>query len=61
MSDNVYRRALSFPNARLWKLIHVDILLLCALLLLMAGGLVVLYSASGQDMEIVERQILRFG
>ncbi|MEL0612792.1 rod shape-determining protein RodA [Marinomonas arenicola] len=61
MSDNVYRRALSFANARLWKLIHVDILLLGALLLLMAGGLVVLYSASGQDMEMVERQILRFG
>ncbi|MEL0635911.1 MULTISPECIES: rod shape-determining protein RodA [Marinomonas] len=60
MTDNVYKRALTFANARLWKLIHVDILLLGALLLLMAGGLVVLYSASGEDMAMVERQGVRF-
>lgn len=60
MSENIYKRTLSFVNARLWKLIHIDILLLGALLLLMAGGLVVLYSAAGQDMGTVERQALRF-
>ncbi|GAB3477934.1 rod shape-determining protein RodA [Marinomonas epiphytica] len=59
MEDNLYRRFVSFTNARLWRLTHIDVLLLCSLLLLISGGLFVLYSASGQDVAMVERQVLR--
>lgn len=59
MKDSFYRRAISFTNARLWLLVHVDILLIGSLLLLISGGLVVLYSASGQDVAMVERQVFR--
>ena len=61
MNMPYYERIIAFTNARLWRLTHVDVLLLMALLLLMAGGLTILYSASGQDVEMVERQIFRLG
>lgn len=38
-----------------------DLFLIIPLLLLMLFGLYVLYSASGQDMELVLKQIIRFG
>ena len=59
MTESLYRRALSFTNARLWKLVHVDVLLMGALLLLIGGGLFILYSASGQNVAMVERQSFR--
>ena len=59
MTESFYRRALSFTNARLWKLVHIDILLIGSLLLLIGGGLFVLYSASGQNVAMVDRQIFR--
>lgn len=60
MSESVYRRVLTFANARLWQLVHIDVLLIGSLLLLIGGGLFVLYSASGQNVAMVERQIFRF-
>ncbi|WP_136247604.1 rod shape-determining protein RodA [Halomonas borealis] len=45
----------------LWERIHLDPWLLGLLLTLMSAGLVVLYSASGQSMELVTGQALRFG
>ena len=59
MNSKLYHRVLKFTNARLFHLTHVDVLLLLALLLLMSGGLVILYSASGQDIAMIERQVLR--
>ncbi|MGD2117821.1 MAG: rod shape-determining protein RodA [Chromatiales bacterium] len=41
--------------------IHVDLPLLMGLLLLCGFGLMVLYSASGQDMGQIERQAIRLG
>lgn len=41
---------------RLQQRLHVDFMLLILLLLLMFGGLVVLYSASGQSLATVKRQ-----
>ena len=41
--------------------IHLDTPLLLALLLIAAFGLVVLYSASGEDMEQIWRQTIRLG
>lgn len=44
-----------------WHYIHLDIPLLFAIFLLVAMGLLILYSASGQDLHVVERQLLRIG
>src|SRR5690606_5140632 len=40
----------------LWRRLHLDPWLLLLLVLLSIGGLVVLYSASGQDIDTVLRQ-----
>ncbi len=53
--------ALTQAELSLWQRLHLDLPLLVALLLLSAFGLMVLYSASGQDPEMVERQLLRLG
>jgi rod shape determining protein RodA len=51
------------PNRRqgLLAVFHVDLPLLVGLLLLCGFGLVVLYSASGQDLGQVWRQVVRLG
>ena len=59
MKDSLYKRVIAFTNARLWQLVHVDVLLVSALIILVAGGLFILYSASGQNIDMVERQIFR--
>ena len=41
--------------------IHIDGWLLAGLLLLMAIGLMTIYSASGQDMALIKRQVIRLG
>ncbi|GGX90679.1 rod shape-determining protein RodA [Litchfieldella qijiaojingensis] len=45
----------------LWTRIHLDPWLLLMLLTLMAAGLAVLYSASGQRLDVVIAQATRFG
>lgn len=45
----------------IWERIHLDPWLLGLLIVLMAGGLLVLYSASGQRIESVIAQAMRFG
>lgn len=45
----------------IWERIHIDPWLVGLLLALMAGGLLVLYSASGQRIEVVIAQAMRFG
>jgi rod shape determining protein RodA len=51
------------PNRRLGSLavFHLDLPLLFGLLLLCGYGLLVLYSASGEDMAQVDRQLIRLG
>lgn len=46
---------------RLMQRIHVDIPLLSGLLLLSLAGLVILYSAGGQSMDVLGRQLVRLG
>jgi len=48
-------------RSSLWSHTHLDIWLLLMLLLLCGFGLVILYSASGQDMGYVSRQAIRMG
>lgn len=43
-----------------WRL-HLDLPLLFALMLVCAGGLFVLYSASGENSDVVIRQTMRYG
>ncbi|MBY6187095.1 rod shape-determining protein RodA [Marinobacter hydrocarbonoclasticus] len=47
------------PN--LWFRLHLDLPLLSALLVLMGYGLLVLYSASGESMAMLDRQLFRIG
>lgn len=50
------------PNQQsLWQKIHLDIPLLCGLLILMVLGLFVVYSAGGQETGLVIRQATRLG
>jgi rod shape determining protein RodA len=45
--------------SRILQYLHIDPVLLAALLLLMAAGLGILYSASDGSLEIVQRQVVR--
>ncbi len=45
----------------IWQCIHIDIPLLFALLLLMSLGLIILYSTSSNDLNVVEQQALHIG
>ena len=53
-------RPLGGNDGLLWRL-HLDSPLLAALLVLCLGGLLVLYSASDGNMDLVMRQAIRFG
>lgn len=44
-----------------WQYIHIDIPLLLGIFLLIAFGLIILYSASDQNSVVVEQQALRIG
>ncbi|TBR45103.1 rod shape-determining protein RodA [Marinomonas agarivorans] len=59
MNDNLYLRLRAFANSRFWQFVHTDFFLLLLLVCLSVGGLVILYSASGQSDEVVERQVIR--
>ncbi len=50
------------PNTRsLLSKIHCDGPLLTGLLILMAVGLLTIYSAGGQDIDLIQRQVIRLG
>ncbi|CAM4051019.1 rod shape-determining protein RodA [Shewanella denitrificans] len=45
----------------LWQRLHIDLPLLLGLCALMCFGLFVIYSASGEDLAMMERQLVRMG
>ena len=51
----------SSDNSSFLRRIHCDGPLLFGLFLLMAVGLVTIYSAGGQDMDLIQRQLVRLG
>jgi rod shape determining protein RodA len=64
--DSIWRRLIprSIPtsqNKSIWQILHLDIPLLLSLMLLGAVGLVILYSAGDQSLDIVMRQLTRLG
>ncbi|QKT02877.1 rod shape-determining protein RodA [Ectothiorhodospiraceae bacterium 2226] len=57
-----YRRGDEMRHeAGVWARLHIDLPLLVGLLLIAGAGLVVLYSAGGEDMDLVWRQVVRLG
>jgi rod shape determining protein RodA len=46
-------------NRALFERVHIDLPLLLGILLLMAFGLVIMYSASGKNLEMMDRQAMR--
>jgi rod shape determining protein RodA len=45
----------------IWQRLHIDLPLLTSLLVLMVCGLAVIYSAGGQDIDLITRQVTRLG
>ncbi len=59
ISDRQQRNG--WQPGRLLQMLHVDATLLLCLLLLLGVGLMMLYSAGGQDMGLIIRQLVRLG
>ncbi|KJZ14991.1 MAG: rod shape-determining protein RodA [Marinomonas sp.] len=59
MNKGFYAQLRAFSNAKFWRDLHIDFFLVVSLALVAGGGLIILYSASGQDVAMVERQFVR--
>jgi rod shape determining protein RodA len=63
--NNIKQRLLSREQSiqyrSVWQCIHIDLPLLLGILLLMSLGLVILYSASNQNINVVEQQLVHTG
>lgn len=57
LSDRQHQHG--FQMSRVFQLLHIDATLLLGLLLLLGVGLMILYSAGGQDMGLIVRQLVR--
>ncbi|WP_373020804.1 rod shape-determining protein RodA [Thiomicrorhabdus sp.] len=55
-SDNVYRK-----NKGILDILHIDGWLLLGILLLLAGSTLLVYSASGGDLDVTYRHLIRIG
>jgi rod shape determining protein RodA len=55
------RTKLAFNSRSFWNRIHCDGILLFGLLMLMIVGLFTIYSAAGQDIGLIQRQLIRLG
>ena len=53
------RTKLDYSNRSFWNRIHCDVTLLFGLIVLMVVGLVTIYSAGGQDIGLIQRQLTR--
>ncbi|PCJ49557.1 MAG: rod shape-determining protein RodA [Gammaproteobacteria bacterium] len=58
MLESARSNAHKARHSALWRL-HIDLPLLLGLLVLIAIGLVVLYSASGENIQLIHRQVIR--
>lgn len=58
-SAQFFDSAYQGKTSRFLQFLHIDPVLLAGLLLLMAAGLAILYSASDGSVEIVQRQVIR--
>ncbi|MHB1946781.1 MAG: rod shape-determining protein RodA [Gammaproteobacteria bacterium] len=60
-TSTVKQKLSSESSRSIWQAIHIDIPLLFALLLLIMLGLLILYSASGQSLPVIQQQVMRIG
>jgi rod shape determining protein RodA len=60
-TSTVKQKLSSESSRSIWQAIHIDIPLLFALLLLIMLGLLILYSASGQSLPVIQQQMMRIG
>jgi len=58
-STEFFESAYQGKTSRMLQYLHIDPILLAGLLLLMAAGLGILYSASDGSIELVQRQLIR--
>ncbi len=64
---NVIKNRLTKPEGggsgyrTFWQYIHIDVPLLISLLLLITAGLIILYSASSQNLQLIEQQVFHIG
>ncbi|MEE9451311.1 MAG: rod shape-determining protein RodA [Gammaproteobacteria bacterium] len=61
INKEVWRRQQSITYKSTWQRFHLDPLLLMLVMVLLTVGLLLLYSAGGQDGEIIVRQGIRVG
>ncbi len=65
LNRTIAQRLLSQPQRGLqnsiWQRFHIDRPLLFGLLVLAMAGLFILYSASNQNLHVIERQVIRIG
>ena len=59
--DESETQSLSGGGRGFWSLVHIDPILLFLLFVLIAGGLVVLFSGADQNMALVKAQSIRMG
>lgn len=59
--NRLQQREASSQYRTIWQCIHIDAPLLFSIVLLTGLGLVILYSASNQDINVVEQQVLHTG
>lgn len=45
----------------IWNRLHLDAGLVVGLVMLMLLGLMILYSASNENLHVIEKQLIRFG
>lgn len=57
--DNQYPQNLYRRNKNLLRILHIDGWLLLGVLILLSGSLLLVYSASGGDIEVVTRHLVR--
>lgn len=56
------RNEISHPNNQtIWQMIHIDVPLFLLILFISGLGLLILYSASGQDLQLVSKQGMHLG
>ncbi len=60
-NEKYSKQELGTKSRNFWHIIHIDMPLMACLILLMAAGLGILYSASNQNLAVVEQQAAHIG
>lgn len=61
MTDWLKQRRSGMMYKTVWQQLHIDPTLMISLIILIAAGLIILYSASNQNMDVITKQLTRIG